>query len=119
MGMREFASSFPLSIRQPLSDLRAQPESYPALWQVDRRARHRRITALIGRHTIAVAQPEHFGHAVGVDEIVDVDLFSHRPSLQTLTLTAEPSTIVDTTAKGPGGAITPRGPDETYKEVPP
>lgn len=70
-----------LSLRHPFAHLRSQPQLDPTLRHFHNRPGHRWVAALVGRHTVAVAEAEHLGNAVGIDEDTSEDVASPKPSL--------------------------------------
>ncbi len=61
----------------PLLDLAAQPELATALTQVDHRAGHGRVTALVGRNGVALGQTQQLCNRLGVDEVTRIYVPDH------------------------------------------
>lgn len=64
-----------------------------------------------------MAEAENLSHTVGIDQIIDIDSSTHAVSLHMLTLVTG-MVYYRRHRKGPGGAVTPRGQDETYEGGP-
>jgi predicted DNA-binding ribbon-helix-helix protein len=68
----------------PLLDLRTQPQKRAIATQVDDRARHVRVAALIAAHAVSHGESEDLSDATRVDEILGADK-RHNSIIQVLT----------------------------------
>jgi hypothetical protein len=64
-------------LNRPACNIWLEPDQDASVAKVEDRPRHIRIPMLVDAHRIPVCKPEQLGHAVGVDEIVDVDSLTH------------------------------------------
>lgn len=68
----------------PLDNFTSKPELAATLTQVDDRARHARVTTLVGGDSVPLGQSEELRHPLGVDDVGCVDDPAHPESLQRL-----------------------------------
>ncbi len=62
---------------RPAFDVGLEPDLHAPVAEVENRAWHVRVPMLVDAHGVAVREAKQIGHAIGVDEIVDVDSLTH------------------------------------------
>jgi hypothetical protein len=69
------------AVKLPRLNLRPKPQACTAFDEVDDRPRHVLIPTEVRGHAVRMAQSEQRGDFSGVDQIIDVDLPTHRALL--------------------------------------
>ena len=62
-------------------DLSTEPKLDSPVTEIEDRARHVLVPVLVHADRVAVSEPEQPGDAVGVNQVVEIYLSSHRPRL--------------------------------------
>ena len=77
------------------------------------------VSAEVGRHGIALRQTQEIGNSVDVDQVIDIDIPSHRQGdYDSWHISARLAYYSRQINSGPGDVEAPRGLDGTPKEVP-
>ena len=63
----------------PAFDVGLEPDLHAAVAEVEDGSWHIRVPMLVHAHGIAVREAKQLCHAIGVDEIIDVDSLAHAP----------------------------------------
>ena len=61
----------------PAFNVRPEPDLDTAVAEVEDRPWHVRVPVLVDADAVAVSEAQELSHAIGVDEIVDVDSLAH------------------------------------------